>query len=231
MIPVAERFFRDSEYWQAWSQVPDMTADIPYALVALDAGCRRVLDAPCGRGRLLKAVRAALPEAELHGLDINAGMIEQVRRECPGARTHVGSVYALPFPDRHFDAVLCHESFMHFDEPRHALSELARVAGRRLYLSVTTRRQLNTLLRRLGLLASSDVPHWTYDQGDILALLPGEFAWEVYGAFLLGRKALGLDHARHARLHRLVGRRLPQWLLRRFGQTLFLYGTRVKGVR
>jgi hypothetical protein len=108
---------------------------------------------------------------------------------------------------------------------------LARVAERRLYLSVTTRRQLNTLLRRLGLLASSDVPHWTYDQADILALLPGEFAWEVYGAFLLGRKALGLDHARHARLHRLVGRRLPQWLLRRFGQTLFLYGTRVKGVR
>ena len=231
MTPVAERFFRDSEYWRAWSRVPDMTADIPYALAALDPGCRRVLDAPCGRGRLLKAVRVAFPEAELHGLDVNAGMIEQVRRDCAGVRTHVGSVYALPFPDRHFDAVLCHESFMHFDEPRRALSELARVAGRRLYLSVTTRRQLNTLLRRLGFMGSSDVPHWTYDREDILMLLPGEFAWEVRGAFLLGRKALGLDHARHARLHRLVGRRLPQWLLRRVGQTLFLYGTRREEAR
>ena len=231
MTPVAERFFRDSEYWRAWSRVPDMTADIPYALAALDPGCRRVLDAPCGRGRLLKAVRAALPEAELHGLDVNAGMIEQVRRECAGAHTHVGSVYALPFPDRHFDAVLCHESFMHFDEPRRALSELARVAGRRLYLSVTTRRQLNTLLRRIGLMGSSDVPHWRYDREDIVPILPREFAWEVRGAFLLGRKALGLDHARHARLHRAVGRRLPQWLLRRFGQTLFLYGTRVEKTR
>ncbi|HTY78688.1 MAG TPA: class I SAM-dependent methyltransferase [Candidatus Bathyarchaeia archaeon] len=231
MTPVAERFFRDSDYWRAWSQVPDMTADIPYALAALDSTCRRVLDAPCGRGRLLKAVRAALPDAELHGLDVNAGMIHQVQDECPSVHTHVGSVYALPFPDRHFDAVLCHESFMHFDEPRRALAELARVAGRRLYLSVTTRRQLNTLLRRLGLMGSSDVPHWTYDQEDILSFLPTDFTWEVRGAFLVGRKALGLGHARHARLHRLVGRRLPQWLLRRFGQTLFLYGTRVVETR
>jgi SAM-dependent methyltransferase len=135
------------------------------------------------------------------------------------------------FSHRHFDAVLCHDSFMHFDEPRSALSELARVAGRRLYLIVTTRRQLNTLLRRLGVMGSSDVPHWSYDREDILVFFPGEFAWEGRGAFLLDRKALGLDHARHARLHRLVGRRLPQWLLRRFGQTLFLFGTRLEEAR
>jgi SAM-dependent methyltransferase len=226
MTMLAERFFRDSDYWRAWSGVPDMTADIPYALAALDPGDRRVLDVPCGRGRLLKAVRAVLPGAELQSLDVNAAMIEQVRRECPGVLAHVGSVYALPFPDRHFDAVLCHESFMHFEEPRRALAELGRVAKRRLYLSVTTRRQLNTLVRRVGLRQSSDVPHWTYNQEDILPLLPREFAWEVRGAFLLGRKALGLGHEGHARLHRLVGRRVPQWLLRRVGQTLFLYGTR-----
>jgi SAM-dependent methyltransferase len=231
MTTAAEHFFRDSEYWRAWSQVPDMTADIPYALAALDPGYHRVLDVPCGRGRLLKALRAALPEAEIHGLDINGGMIEQVGRECLGVRAHVGSVYALPFPDRHFDAVLCHESFMHFEEPRHALAELARVARWRLYLSVTTRRQLNTLLRRLGLMPSSDVPHWTYDHEEILPLLPREFEWKVRGAFLLGGKALGLGHTRHARLHRLLGRHVPQWLLCRFGQTLFLYGTRVKEAR
>jgi SAM-dependent methyltransferase len=226
MTTVAERFFRDSEYWRAWAQVPDMTADIPYALAALEPGYRRVLDVPCGRGRLLKAVRAALPDAELHGLDINPGMIEQVHRECTSVHARVGSVYALPFLDRYFDVVLCHESFMHFEEPRRALSELARVARRGLYLSVTTRRQLNTLLRRLRLMSSSDIPHWTYDREAILPLLPHDFAWELRGAFLLGRKALALTHARHARLHRLLGRRLPQWLLCRFGQTLFLYGTR-----
>jgi len=223
---VAERFFRDSDYWRAWSQVPDTTADIPYALAALRPTDRSVLDVPCGRGRLLKAVRAALPEAVLYGVDINEGMVEQARSECPGVQVSAGSVYALPFADRQFDAVLCHESFMHFEEPERALGELARVVRRRLYLSITTRRQLNTLLRRVGLLPPSDVPHWTYNYEDILPRLPTAFTWEARGAFLLGRKALGMDHARHARLHRLIGRRLPQWLLRRFGQTIFLYGSR-----
>jgi len=226
VITSAERFFRDGDYWRLWSQVPDMTADIPYALAALDSCDQRVLDAPCGRGRLLKAVRAALPSAELHGLDISEAMIRQVGNECPGVQPHVGSVYALPFPDQYFDAVLCHESFMHFEEPRRALAELARVARRRLYLSVTTRRQLNTLLRKLGLLGGSDVPHWTYNREEIVQLLPADFAWEMRGAFLLGKKALRLGHAGHVRVHRLIGRRLPQWLLRRVGQTLFLYGAR-----
>jgi hypothetical protein len=54
----AERFFRDSEYWLVWSQVPDMSADIPYVLAALHLGHRRGFDVPCGRGQLLKAVRA-----------------------------------------------------------------------------------------------------------------------------------------------------------------------------
>ena len=53
-----------------------------------------------------------------------------------------------------------------------------------------------------------------------------EFVWTVTGAFLLGPKALRLSHARYAGLHHLVGRRVPQWLLRRFGQTLFVYGHR-----
>jgi SAM-dependent methyltransferase len=223
---VAERFFRDSDYWRAWSRVPDVTADIPYALAALWPTDRSVLDVPCGRGRLLKAVRAVLPEAELYGVDINEGMVEQVRRECPGARVGTGSVYHLALPDRHVDTVLCHESFMHFEEPDRALAELARVARHRLYLSVTTRRQLNTLLRWLGFLPASDVPHWTYNYEEILPRLPTAFRWTARGAFLVGQKAIGLDHARHARLHRLLGRRLPQRLLRRFGQTIFLYGER-----
>jgi len=221
-----ERYFRHSDYWRRWSAMPDLTADIPYALAALDRRDRRVLDVPCGRGRLLTAVRATLPSAELHGLDISEGMIRQVRAGCPSVHAHVGSVYALPFADRYFDTVLCHESFMHFEEPVRALAELGRVARRRLYLSVTTRRQINTVLRWLGLLAASDVPHWTYDHEEIARLLPEDFAWEIRGAFLFGRKALRLGHAAHARLHRVIGRRLPQWLLRRAGQTLFLYGTR-----
>ncbi|HYB40795.1 MAG TPA: class I SAM-dependent methyltransferase [Candidatus Methylomirabilis sp.] len=222
----AERFFRDGDYWRAWSAVPDLTVDIDYALRAVRPGDRCILDAPCGRGRLLRAVARRAPGAGLFGLDVSVATVAQARREVPAARVMVGSVYAMPFGDRSFDAVLCNESFMHFDDPRRALGELCRVARDRVYLSVTTRRQINTLLRRLRLLGAGDVPHWTYNIEELRPLLPDSFDWRITGAVLLGRKALRLSHAAHRRLHRALGRLVPQPLLRAYGQTLFAYGWR-----
>lgn len=226
MNATAERFFRDSDYWKAWSQVPDLTADIPYALEAVRPSDVRILDVPCGRGRLLKAIRRLAPKAALFGLDINEGMVAQVRRELDDVHAQVASVYAIPFRDQSFDAVLCHESFMHFGEPRAALIELCRVSRERIYLSVTTRRQLNTLLRWVGVLGTDNVPHWTYNLEQVRDLLPDFFEWQIVGAFLVGRKALRLSHGAHLRLHLIVGRYIPQTILRTFGQTLFVYGWR-----
>lgn len=222
----AERFFRESDYWKSWSEVPDMTVDIDYALRAVRPGDRSVLDVPCGRGRLLKAVSRRAAGANLYGVDANRDMARQARREAPGAHVLVGSVYAIPFRDRSFDVVLCNESFMHFDEPRRALGELCRVSRERVYLSVTTRRQLNTLLRRVGLLGTGEVPHWTYNIEELRALLPGAFRWSITAGVLIGRKALRLSHAAHLRLHRSLGRFVPQQVLRAFGQSLFVYGWR-----
>ena len=222
----AERFFSESDYWQAWSEVPDLTVDIDYALRAVHPGDRSVLDVPCGRGRLLKAVSRQALGAALVGLDVNREMVAQAQRAVPAARVQVGSVYAIPFRDESFDAVLCNESFMHFEKPRDALGELCRVSRDRVYFSVTTRRQLNTLLRALGLLARGDVPHWTYNVEDILPLLPETFRWSVTGGILIGRRALRLSHAAHLRLHRSLGRFVPQSVLRFSGQSLFVYGWR-----
>ncbi len=222
----AERFFRDTDYWRSWSEVPDLTVDIDYALHALRPEDRSVLDVPCGRGRLLKAVARRVPDARLFGLDVNQEMAAQSRSAAPAASIQVGSVYAMPFRDRSFDAVLCNESFMHFDEPRVALAELCRVSRERVYFSVTTRRQLNTWLRKLGLLPTGDVPHWTYNLEDLPLLLPDTFRWSVTGGVLIGKKALRLSHASHRRLHRSLGRFVPQAMLRAFGQSLFVYGWR-----
>ncbi len=226
MMGAAERYFRESDYWKAWSRVPDLTADILYALRAVRPSDARVLDVPCGRGRLLKAVAAVAPGARLFGLDINEAMATETRRAVPQARVQVGSAHTLPYRERSFDVVLCHESFMHFDEPKAALDELCRVSCERVYLSVTTHRQLNTVLRWIGLMGPSGVPHWTYDMEDLRALLPHTFDWTIVGGFLVGRKALRLSHEAHFRLHRLVGRHVPQWLLGKYGQTLFAYGFR-----
>lgn len=225
-MPNAETYFRDSDYWRAWQGVPEATADLPYAEAALDPKDWRILDAPCGRGRLLRRLSLTRPWASLHGVDINARLVEQARA-LGGVTVHRGSVYRLPWPDHYFDAVLCHESLMHFECPAQALTELARVSKHRLYVSVTTGRNLNALLRRLGLLSRSEVPHWTYNLEDLPALLPPDFRWRIVGGFLLGRKALRLSHAAHARWHRRLGWVWPQWVLRRVGQSLFCYGERV----
>ena len=222
----AERFFRDSDYWKSWSEVPERTVDVDYALRAVEPGDRSVLDVPCGGGRLLKAAGRRARAARLYGLDVNWEMVLRTRREAPAARVQVGSVYAIPFRAASFDAVLCNESFMHFDEPRRALAELCRVSRERVYFSVTTRRQLNTLLRRVGLLAAGDVPHWTYNLEELRALLPEGFRWSITGGVLVGRKALRLSHRAHLRLHRSLGRLVPQPILRAFGQSLFVYGRR-----
>jgi len=229
----AEEFFRESDYWRAWSRVPDATADIAYALRALRPAHLSLLDVPCGRGRLLKAIAVRRPDLRPVGLDVNRDMVRQARDSVPRSLGLVASVYELPFANRTFDLVACHQSFMHFERPAAAIRELTRVARRDVYLSVTTRRQLNTLLRRLGLLGVSNVPHWTYNVEDLADLLPNdEFVWTVTGAFLLGPKALRLSHTRYFWLHRIIGRRVPQWLAQRFGQTLFVYGHRrgVEGI-
>ena len=222
----AERFFRDSDYWKAWSAVPDLTVDIDYALEAVRRDDRTILDAPCGRGRLLTAVGARAPRAMICGVDVNLDMVARARRDVPRARVLVGSVYALPFRDRRFDVVLCNESFMHFDDPRRALGELCRVARERVYFSVTTRRQLNTLLRGLQLLPRGDVPHWTYNVEEIRALLPNTFRWSITGAILLGKKALRLSHTAHRRLHHSAEWLVPPPVRRVLGQSLFVYGWR-----
>src|SRR5437899_11367626 len=107
----AERFFRTSDYWQAWSAVPDLTADIHYALRSIRASDRRVLDVPCGRGRLLKAARTRASSAALFGLDVNGEMVTRVRRDLPGVRAQVDSVYAFPSRDRRWEPVRCHGAF------------------------------------------------------------------------------------------------------------------------
>lgn len=221
----AETYFRNSDYWRAWAAVPDDTADLPYALRAVTHEDWRILDAPCGRGRLLRALGTRKGWAGLYGLDVNQHLIASARR-LPGVTALTGSVYHLPWTDHFFDVVLCHESLMHFDRPAAALMELARVARRHLYVSVTTGRNLNGLLRWSGLLPSTGVPHWTYNLEDMAGLLPADFEWRIVGAFLLGRKALRLSHQQHLRWHRRLGWVWPQWLLRRCGQTLFCYGTR-----
>jgi SAM-dependent methyltransferase len=86
---------------------------------------KRVLDVATGTG--LAAAAAAGGGADVVGVDVAAEMIEQARSLHPEVEFVQGDVYALPFADGTFDAVLCNFGLLHFGRPEDAAAELVRV--------------------------------------------------------------------------------------------------------
>ena len=107
-------------------------ADTAEILGLLDlAPGARVLDAPCGHGRIARRLAAA--GMEVTGVDLTAAYLEQARADPllpPGAVTYVqGDLRALPV-DGPFDAVVCWlNSFGYYDDTdcHRVLAEFHRV--------------------------------------------------------------------------------------------------------
>ena len=96
-------------------------------LLALDGITGPVLDAGCGTGGLLAALRARRPDLELFGVEWAEAAVARSAAKS-GAWLVRGSVNALPFADASFSAVvsadvLCHAAV----QPDKALAELRRV--------------------------------------------------------------------------------------------------------
>ena len=89
---------------------------------------RRVLDVGCGTGQLLADIRDRFPTTQVHGLDLCDGMIRSAKTLLgSGADLTQGESQSLPFPDDHFDLVVCTHCFHHFPDPLRSVREMARV--------------------------------------------------------------------------------------------------------
>jgi SAM-dependent methyltransferase len=102
-------------------------------------GSSRVLDFGCFDGYTLRALRRRVDITGV-GVDISA---DAVRLAAELTKTHdlqfiVADGVALPFPDGHFDVVVCSEILEHVPDLDAVLSELARVlrVGGRLYATM-----------------------------------------------------------------------------------------------
>lgn len=97
-----------------------------------------VCDVGCGTGVLLKRIREANPEVKrLTGVDFaidDAARIE-------GVEYRAAMIEDLPFADGEFDTVVCTHVIEHILDYRKAISELRRIARRRLIIVVPRERE------------------------------------------------------------------------------------------
>jgi ubiquinone/menaquinone biosynthesis C-methylase UbiE len=132
----------------------------------LTAAClapgQRVLDVATGTGAAAEAAAAIVGSsgAVVAG-DISRAMLELARSKLRGVPVTFESfdAHALPYPDGHFDAVVCQLGLMLFADPARALAEFHRVlrAGGRVAASVTTTPE-RTLYMRVGAIIAHHVP-------------------------------------------------------------------------
>ncbi len=88
----------------------------------------RVLDVGCAKGYLVKDLLDACPGLEVVGVDISDYAIEHCHPDVVG-RLSRASADDLPFPDRHFQAVLCINVIHNLNLERcsRAITEIERV--------------------------------------------------------------------------------------------------------
>jgi SAM-dependent methyltransferase len=85
-----------------------------------------VLDAGCGTGGLLRRLARWWPRAQLTGLDFAPAAVALARERAPAARVVEGSITALPFGEREFDAIVSADVVCQVSEPGRAWAEFAR---------------------------------------------------------------------------------------------------------
>ncbi len=88
-----------------------------------------ILDLPCGRGFYLNMLRYVCA-CRLVGADLDGAVIQKARRNVghlPDILLNQADIYALPYPDNCFDAVILSEVLEHIDRDVDGLREVYRV--------------------------------------------------------------------------------------------------------
>jgi SAM-dependent methyltransferase len=102
-------------------------SNIKYILRSIRDG-QSILDAGCGKGYLLNRIKQVFPEAQLHGLDLENHL------GYAGILFTPGTVTRLPFPDNHFDVVICTHTIEHIISLDQAIGELIRITRGKLII-------------------------------------------------------------------------------------------------
>ncbi|QDG52708.1 class I SAM-dependent methyltransferase [Persicimonas caeni] len=102
------------------------------------AGPEKLLDVGCGEGIMARAIVERYPSVEVTGIDLEDDELEAHWKGLEGDRLSfcTGVAESLPFDDDAFDTITSLEVLEHVQDPHASLAEMARVARRKLVLSV-----------------------------------------------------------------------------------------------
>ncbi|MDZ4760261.1 MAG: class I SAM-dependent methyltransferase [Alphaproteobacteria bacterium] len=91
---------------------------------------KRVLDAGCGTGAMMRWAGEKLGATDIHGIDISPDALAYCRAENPAWKVQEGSVLDLPFPPDMFDLVISNDVVQHLPTnggDLQGIREMARV--------------------------------------------------------------------------------------------------------
>jgi len=138
-----------------------------------DVSEQRILDLGAGTGRA--ALALAKRGARVTAVDASTEMLAVAQRRAADSDLSIafeqGDAHALAFPNRSFDSVVCLRLLMHVPDWRQSLSELCRVADRRLvfdYPAMASTASLHAAWRRIAMQAGRHVEAYrVFRSGDI----------------------------------------------------------------
>jgi SAM-dependent methyltransferase len=118
--PIRRQFDRIAPSWDAFLS-PTHLAPFERALEEIPRPPRRALDLGTGTGAAALAIARRWPDAEVVGVDLAEGMLEEARRKLPvelaeRVRFVSADASALPFPDESFELVGLSNMIPFFDE-------------------------------------------------------------------------------------------------------------------
>ena len=114
----------------------------------------RVVDVACGTGILADRIERELHPANVYGVDMSEGMLNQARSRSTQVQWRRGPAEQLPFDDGALDAVVTTSAFHFFDQPA-ALREFHRVLSPGGLVAVST------LSARQSIFQGSSGTKWT----------------------------------------------------------------------
>lgn len=137
-------FITAAEYRDVYARLPRVQDETDNSmacieLIANDLVGETILDVGCGTGYLLDALHKRRPGMKMTGVDFIID--DTTRQRSADLHFEEANIEKLPFADQSFDTVVCTHVLEHILEFRSALSELRRVARKRLIIVVPQERE------------------------------------------------------------------------------------------